>query len=110
MANFFLKPFKTSTLEKWLVKYPFKYHDQKKTKQVSLLNEGYAHEHHDLATITDLTTGIFEGVEFPIPRDYDKFLTEQYGAYMELPPPEQQVNHHKIIEIDFGKYEKLLKL
>lgn len=107
-ANILLKPFKTTTIEKWLKKYPYKY-AHKTVKQVSLLNEGYAHEHHDYATVTNLITGTFEGENFPIPSDYNKFLTEQYGDYMQLPPPEKQVNHHKIIEIDYGNYEYLVK-
>ena len=107
-ATLLLKPVKTATLQKWLVNYPKKYAD-KKTVQASLLNEGYAHEHHDYKTLTELTTGIFENETFPIPSDYDKFLTEQYGNYMQLPPLELQVNHHKIIDIDFGKYEEFIK-
>lgn len=107
-ATLLLKPFKTKTIENWLKKYPYRYAD-KTVKQVSLLNEGYAHEHHDYKTVTELTTGTFEGETFPIPIDYNKFLTEQYGDYMKLPPLEEQVNHHKIIEIDFGKYEYLVK-
>lgn len=104
VAKVIFKPFKTETLEKWLKKYPYKY-SKKCTKQVAPLTEGYVHEHHDYKTLVELTKGIFEGEEFPIPVDYDKFLTEQYGDYMTCPPVEEQVNHHKIIDINFGIYE-----
>lgn len=107
-ATILLKPIKTKTLQKWLIKYPYKFYN-KKVVQASLLNEGYAHEHHDVKTITELSTGEFEGEIFPIPSDYNKFLTEQYGNYMQLPPKNEQVNHHKIIEIDFGPYKDLVK-
>lgn len=107
-ATILLKPIKTKTLQKWLIKYPYKFYN-KKVVQASLLNEGYAHEHHDVKTITELSTGEFEGEIFPIPSDYNKFLTEQYGNYMQLPPKNEQVNHHKIIEIDFGPYKDLVE-
>lgn len=41
----------------------------------------------------------FEGHEFPIPRNYNKYLTKLYGDYMKLPPKEEQVPHHQVIEI-----------
>ena len=107
-AQILLKPVKTEILERWLQKYPYKYAN-KATKQVSVLNDGYAHEHHDYTNVSELSTAIFEGETFPVPADYDKFLTEQYGDYMQLPPPEMQVNHHKILEIDFGPYEEIVK-
>ena len=39
----------------------------------------------------------FEGHMFPVPKDYDYVLRTLYGKYMELPPPELRVNHHKVI-------------
>ena len=36
----------------------------------------------------------FESGEFPIPKDYDKYLTKIYGDYMKLPPGEKRVTHH----------------
>lgn len=107
-ANFLLKPVKTATLENWLKKYPYKYANTN-AKQASILNEGYAHEHHDYNLLTEYTTGTFEGETFSIPKNYDRYLTEEFGNYMQFPPAEQQVNHHKIIEIDFGPYEYLVK-
>ena len=37
----------------------------------------------------------FEGYSLPIPAEYHDYLTSIYGDYMKLPPPEQQVPHHK---------------
>lgn len=38
----------------------------------------------------------FEGHKFFAPRDYDRFLTIQYGDYMKLPPVEERVCHHGV--------------
>jgi len=41
----------------------------------------------------------FEEHKLPILKDYDKYLTQNYGDYMKLPPKDQQVPHHGIVEI-----------
>ena len=43
----------------------------------------------------------FEGESFYIPKDYDQFLNNLYGDYMELPPEEKRVSHHDVILINF---------
>lgn len=37
----------------------------------------------------------FEGHLFPVPEQWDKYLTHLYGDYMKLPPKELQNPHHK---------------
>lgn len=37
-------------------------------------------------TFEDLITHKFEGYDFPIPKNYDEFLTKRYGDYMKIPP------------------------
>jgi len=44
--------------------------------------------------LEQVTTGIFEGIEFTIPKNYHEILTSDYGDYMQLPPVEQRVSHH----------------
>ena len=40
-----------------------------------------------------------------VPKNYDLFLTEQYGNYMELPKDiESCYNRHRCISLDFGGY------
>lgn len=44
---------------------------------------------------------VFEGGEYTAPRELTKYLTHQYGDYMKLPPVEQQIPKHNIIDIVF---------
>lgn len=55
--------------------------------------------------IENLTKHLFEGKEYFIPVEYDKMLSDAYGNYMELPPPEKRINH-SIVDFDFGPYDK----
>lgn len=43
---------------------------------------------------TETVLGVFEGENYPIPKDYDYFLRIMYGDYMELPPIEKRKLHH----------------
>ena len=49
-------------------------------------------------------TGVFEGNEFMIPKNYHEILTSDYGDYTQLPPVELRFSHHdfqlwKIIKV-----------
>ena len=39
------------------------------------------------------------GHDFPIPKEYDKYLTYLYGDYMKLPPEEKRIPEHSDMEI-----------
>lgn len=45
---------------------------------------------------------IFEGKEYRIPSDPEKYLESLYGDFMELPKIEDRVSHHGIIELSFN--------
>ena len=42
----------------------------------------------------EIGTILFEGREYAAPKDYDTYLTNLYGDYMQLPPVEKRVSHH----------------
>lgn len=44
--------------------------------------------------------GQFEGIKVRLPKEYDKWLTQVYGDYMQLPPQEKRVAHHYTEVID----------
>ena len=43
---------------------------------------------------------IFEGIPVKVPTEYDKWLTQVYGNYMQLPPVNKRVTHHYTEVID----------
>lgn len=45
----------------------------------------------------------FEGHFFPVPRKYDEVLTNIFGDYMALPPPDQQKPHHGVTDVSFNR-------
>lgn len=42
-------------------------------------------------------TMTFEGTEYSVPVGYDEWLRGKYGDYMQLPPEEKRITHHKFI-------------
>ncbi len=46
----------------------------------------------------------FEGYQFPIPKEYDKYLTYLYGDYMQMIPVSQRRTSHSIMLTDLGEY------
>lgn len=53
---------------------------------------------------SNLKEHVFEAAVFYVPEDYDTILSNLYGNYMELPPPEKRLNHG-IKEFNFGMYK-----
>lgn len=44
----------------------------------------------------DGAKAVFEGIEVRVPTQYDKYLTQLYGDYMQLPPEEKRISHHRL--------------
>lgn len=52
----------------------------------------------------------FENLIVKVPEYYDKWLTQVYGNYMQLPPKEKQITHHRTDVIDLeNSYTKYVK-
>ncbi|MBE6350205.1 MAG: LicD family protein [Spirochaetaceae bacterium] len=106
MLYIFSLPIPLSFLHKKMTNYHIK-QNKKKTDYVIPLSEwNYKREKHLYSTLTELTTLQFEDEFFPVPKNYDLFLTEQYGNYRELPKDiESCYNRHRCISLDFGEYK-----
>ncbi len=46
----------------------------------------------------------FEGYKFPVPKEYDKYLTYLYGDYMQMIPVSARRTSHSIVLTDLGAY------
>lgn len=46
---------------------------------------------------------MFEGMVLMAPAEYDKWLIQVYGDYMQLPPVEKRVGHHYVDVVDLKK-------
>ena len=46
----------------------------------------------------------FEGYRFPVPKEYDKYLTYLYGDYMQMISVSQRRTSHSIVLMDLGEY------
>jgi lipopolysaccharide cholinephosphotransferase len=83
-----------------------KYNDRL-TKNVISLGGSYSYfkELKSRELLSHYTKLPFEGTEFSVPKEYDRFLKEVYGNYMQLPPIDQRVSRHGIIMMDIGSYK-----
>ena len=48
-----------------------------------------------------LATLSFEGYQLPVMRNWEQYLTDVYGDWRQLPPPEKR-KRHEILAVDFG--------
>lgn len=47
----------------------------------------------------------FEDTEALVPKGYDRFLTSEFGNYMELPPLKDRQSHYSVVEISKNVYD-----
>lgn len=91
----------------------WKHWTQKSEKlATSFNNKGYDHIHafsgaygikdiFEKSMFDELVEVEFEKNKFPAIKEWDKYLKQLYGNYMQLPPKEKQITHH-----DFKSYKK----
>lgn len=63
----------------------------------------YDHDTIDARWILPLGELPFEDTTIPVPADPDGYLTQLYGDYLQLPPADQQVGRHEIVELTLGE-------
>lgn len=73
-----------------------------KTKIVSYCS-AYANEVHNTNVLGKGKRVSFCGVDILIPENYDEYLKNLYGDYMQLPPKEKRVSHHDVIYLSLNK-------
>ncbi len=77
------------------------------TEEVGIEDGGITlHWHIKRNVLEELMEGQFEGKTFTIPVDYDVYLKQVYGNYMELPPEDKRWIGHAIEHLDFGPYKE----
>lgn len=54
--------------------------------------------------LDEVTYVDFEGYQFPVPKEYDNYLTYLYGDYMQMIPVSQRRTSHSIVLTDLGEY------
>ncbi len=94
-----LKPFSLDSLYKNASKVARRY-DGRKDNYIfnfcSAINEkSLCHA----SCLEDVIYAKFENKEFLIPKEYDEVLRVEYGDYMQLPPEEDRVPHHRLTEL-----------
>lgn len=65
--------------------------------------DSYYQSRRKVSDFTNVTMMLFELSHFPVPKQYDRILRNNYGAYMEYPQKSEQTPHHGIIKLKFRK-------
>ncbi len=106
VASLLLVPFSVKFLYKFQHKLMTKYENINTDYLVCFIGEyKTSSEYMKKEVFLPVKKGIFEKTEFNVMNKPDIYLTNLYGNYKELPPPEKRVNH-SIIEVNFDTTKK----
>lgn len=87
-------PFSSRRLAMFVCKYAQK-HNGKGYSRCFECVQGMLQKRPFMSSLmTDFTRTQFEDRQFQIMKNYDAYLSNAYGDYMNLPPKEKQVSHH----------------
>ena len=89
-----LLPFSYTYLTKLAIKHSKKYTYDESDITANLSWGFGVDEIMHRAGIADRFLMPFENTDFYVPRNYEEFLKNRYGDYMQLPPVEQRTTHH----------------
>lgn len=75
-------------------------------KKVSNLGGSYGYNKESIPScyIENVVELKFEGDFYAVPQFYKQFLVSVYGDYNVLPPKEERVNRHTLVNLDLGYY------
>lgn len=111
-----LKPFNyyVELIKRIFGKYPFNYSDKVLfgwRKKPNMIDKNYTYQnvfyYDDFKEMLEVP---FEDTSIAVPCGYDRYLTMDFGDYMELPPEEKRVSNHDAVVIDLNKsYKEYIK-
>ncbi len=101
----FITLFISTNKIKKLIEKELKKYNSIDTEYVVALGGSYGYDKETIKKewLSNLAYDEFEGYNFLVPKDYDKYLTHFYGDYMTPPPEDKRYNRHGIVEIDLGE-------
>lgn len=89
-------------------KLSMKYNGDSNKRLDFFCNTNYMWEILHVKDLYPLRKVEFEGMEVNVPNKVDKYLTQHYGNYMELPPADKRKNHYPY-RLNFGEYSSHVK-
>ena len=95
LGKFALLPFSSRTIAKWINRYAQKYNSKGFHRSFECVQGMLQKRPFKSSLMSDFVKTKFEDREFMIMRDFDAYLSNAYGDYLQLPPIDKQVSHHK---------------
>ena len=100
ILRFLFLPVPKSFLYSKSIKWATKYDDKNENVYAKSFFGSYPKKEVFESDFFDKTEiAVFENNKFHIIANYDRYLKQVYGSYMELPPVEKRVSHHDIVEL-----------
>ncbi len=90
-----LLPFSSRQMAKLISSFAQRYNDRGYERSFECVQGMLQMRPFKSLLMTEFTRTPFEDRQFMIMKDYDAYLSNGYGDYMQLPPKEKQIPHHR---------------
>ncbi|WP_448781027.1 LicD family protein [Bacteroides congonensis] len=90
-----LLPFNSRQMAKFISRFAQRYNGKGYNRSFECVQGMLQKYPFQSSLMTEFTRTQFEDRQFIIMKDYDAYLSNGYGNYMQLPPKEKQVPHHQ---------------
>ena len=90
----FLLPFNSRRMAKYISHFAQKYNGKGYSRSFECVQGMLQKRPFMSSLMTEFVRVPFEDRQFTVMKDYDAYLSNGYGNYMQLPPKEKQVPHH----------------